>query len=96
MLKLIVQSKVFKSNNRPWCGGKKWLFWFCEGSACVSGKTKCAICAAGVEFQNILCGGKKIKTQKGRQGVSAYSLSKCCIVFMSLVTCQNGLLFSRL
>ena len=26
------------------CAGKKWLFWFCEGSACVSGKTKCAIC----------------------------------------------------
>ena len=25
---------------------KKWLFWFCEGSACVSGKTKCATCAA--------------------------------------------------
>ena len=45
------------------------------------------------KFQNILCGGKKIKTQKGRQGVSAYSLSKCCIVSMSLVTCQNGLLF---
>ena len=75
------------------CFGKKWLFWFCEGSACVSGKTKCAICAAGREFQNILCGGKKIKTQKGRQGGSAYSLSKCCIVSMSLVTCQNGLLY---
>ncbi len=37
--------------NVIWCGGKKWLpeksgqaFWFCEGSACVSGKTKCAIC----------------------------------------------------
>jgi len=28
--------------------GKKWLFWFCEGSACVSDKTKCAICAADV------------------------------------------------
>ena len=27
-----------------WCVGKKWLFWFCEGSACVWGKTKCAIC----------------------------------------------------
>ncbi len=27
--------------------GKKWLFWFCEGSACVSGKTKYAICAVG-------------------------------------------------
>ena len=25
------------------------------------GKTKCAICAVGKEFQNILCGGKKIK-----------------------------------
>jgi hypothetical protein len=34
----------------------------------VSGKTKCAICAAGIEFQNILCGGKKIKTQKGLAG----------------------------
>ncbi len=28
-----------------WCVGKKWLFGFCEGSASVSGKTKCAICA---------------------------------------------------
>jgi hypothetical protein len=27
------------------CVGKKWLFWFCEGFACVLGKTKCAICA---------------------------------------------------
>jgi len=24
--------------------GVKWLFWFCEGLACVSGKTKCATC----------------------------------------------------
>jgi hypothetical protein len=23
---------------------KKWLFWFCEGLDCVSGKTKCATC----------------------------------------------------
>jgi len=40
-------------------------FCFAEGSACGQGKTKCAICA--VAIQNILCGGKKIKTQKGRQ-----------------------------
>lgn len=26
------------------CCGKNWLFWFCERSACVSGKTKCTIC----------------------------------------------------
>jgi hypothetical protein len=26
---------------------KKWFFWFCEEWACVSGKTKCVICAAG-------------------------------------------------
>jgi hypothetical protein len=26
---------------------KKWLFWFCEALACVSGKTKCATCAVG-------------------------------------------------
>jgi hypothetical protein len=32
------------------CVGKKWLFWFCEESACVSGKTKCAICAVGCLF----------------------------------------------
>jgi hypothetical protein len=29
---------------------KKWLFWFCEELACVLGKTKCAICAAGCLF----------------------------------------------
>jgi hypothetical protein len=33
------------------CVGKKWLFWFCEGSACVSSKTKCAICA----WANFVC-----------------------------------------
>ena len=37
---------------------KKWLFWFCEGSACVSGKTKCAICAVAFSclclFVNLL------------------------------------------
>jgi hypothetical protein len=75
---------------------KNESFGFAKRGFRVSGKTKCAICAAGIEFQNILRGGKKIKTQKGRQGVSAYSLSKCYIVFMSLVTCQNGLLFSYL
>jgi len=60
---------------------KNGSFGFAEGSACGRGKTKCAICAVvithvifvykGVReysvFQNILCGGKKIKTQKGRQ-----------------------------
>jgi len=40
-------------------------FGFAEGLAFGQGKTKCAVCAAGI--QNILCGGKKIKTQKGRQ-----------------------------
>jgi hypothetical protein len=44
---------------------KNGSFGFAEGSACGRGKTKCAICA--VAIQNILCGGKKIKTQKGRQ-----------------------------
>jgi len=44
---------------------KNGSFGFAEGSACGLGKTKCAICA--VAIQNILCGGKKIKTQKGRQ-----------------------------
>jgi hypothetical protein len=40
---------------------KKWLFWFCEALACVSGKTKCATCAAGkIVFEK--CGSaKKIK-----------------------------------
>jgi hypothetical protein len=56
-------------------------FGFAEGSDCGWGKTKCAICAVAIThvifvfngvleysvFQNILCGGKKIKTQKGRQ-----------------------------
>jgi hypothetical protein len=37
-----VPVKLFVVNR---CVGKKWLFWFCEGSAFVSGKTKCAICA---------------------------------------------------
>jgi hypothetical protein len=44
---------------------KNGSFGFAEGSACVSGKTKCAVCAVAV--QNILFGGKKIKTQNGRQ-----------------------------
>ncbi len=30
-------------------------------------KTKCAICAVAIEIQFFLCGGEKIKTQKGRQ-----------------------------
>ena len=33
--------------NLPFRVGKKLLFWFCEGLACVSGKTKCAIFAVG-------------------------------------------------
>jgi len=44
---------------------KNGSFGFAEGAACGWGKTKCAIC--GLAIQNILCGGKKIKTQKGRQ-----------------------------
>jgi hypothetical protein len=41
--------------------GKKWLFWFCPCvGLCGWGKSKCAICAVA-EFQNILCGGEKIK-----------------------------------
>ncbi len=70
---------------------KNGSFGFAEGSARGQGKSKCAVCA--VAIQNILCGGKKIKTQKGSQRVSAYSLSVCNIVSMSFVTCQNGLLF---
>jgi hypothetical protein len=46
---------------------KNGSFGFAEGSACGWGKTKCAICAVAMKIQNILCGGKKIKTQKGRQ-----------------------------
>jgi hypothetical protein len=57
-------------------------FGFAEGAACGWGKTKCAIyeriyycflvfvnfvCAVAMKIQNILCGGKKIKTQKGWQ-----------------------------
>jgi hypothetical protein len=45
---------------------KKWLFWFCEGSVPItigmSGKTKCAVCAAGffvvclfVKFCTVVC-----------------------------------------
>jgi hypothetical protein len=46
------------------CVGKKWLFWFCEGSACVSGKTKCAICAvAKIELKKSAVG--KIKNTEG-------------------------------
>jgi predicted nucleic acid-binding protein len=37
-----------------------------------------------------LCGGKKLKIQKGRQGVSAYSVSIYDMVCM-LGTCENGL-----
>jgi hypothetical protein len=39
------------------CVGKKWLFWFCEGSAFMSGKTKCAICAVAflsVSFSSVV------------------------------------------
>jgi hypothetical protein len=45
---------------------KNGSFGFAEGLACGQGKTKCAICELAIEFQNILCGGKKIKTQKRR------------------------------
>jgi len=45
--------------------GIRECFAFAEGSACGLGKTKYAVCAAGI--QNILCGGEKIKTQKGGQ-----------------------------
>jgi hypothetical protein len=54
--------------------GVRECFAFAEGSACGWGKTKpacrtgrCAICGLAMKIQNILCGGKKIKTQKGRQ-----------------------------
>ncbi len=59
-------------------------------SACVA--CKCApesFRDVSAEFQNILCGGKKIKNI-GTARVSAYSLSSCNMVCM-LVTCQNGL-----
>ena len=47
-----------------WCVGKKWLFWFCEGSACVSGKTKCAICGLALNFKIFCAVGKKIKHRR--------------------------------
>jgi len=47
--------------------GVRECFAFAEGLACGWGKTKCAICGLAMKIQNILCGGKKIKTQKGRQ-----------------------------
>jgi hypothetical protein len=56
---------VFKVNILVGALAENGSFGFAEGSACGQGKTKCAICA--VAIQNILCGGKKIKTQKGRQ-----------------------------
>jgi len=60
---------------------KNGSFGFDERSVCRWGKTKSAVCAAGIThvtfifkgvreyfvFQNILCGGEKIKTQKGGQ-----------------------------
>jgi len=39
---------------------KKWLFWFCEALACVSGKTKCATCAVAEKQKN--ADGAKIKS----------------------------------
>jgi len=42
--------------------GKIWLFWFCEGLACVSGKTKCAKCAEAKKLKNKKCAGAKNKT----------------------------------
>jgi hypothetical protein len=32
---------------------KKWLFWFFEALACVSAKTKCAICALAKIVLNV-------------------------------------------
>ena len=46
------------------CVGKKWLFWFCEGLACVSGKTKCAICGLAMNFKIFCAMGKKIKHRR--------------------------------
>jgi hypothetical protein len=45
--------------------GKKWLFWFCEGSACVSGKTKCAICEVAIKLNLKKCAVGKIKNTEG-------------------------------
>jgi len=44
--------------------GKKWLFWFCEGSACVSGKTKCAN-AGWLKIELKKCAVGKIKNTEG-------------------------------
>jgi hypothetical protein len=41
------------------CGGEILLFWFCEGLACVSGKTKCAKCGLAENYF-LKCGWAKI------------------------------------
>jgi hypothetical protein len=59
------------------CGGKILLFWFCEGSACVSGKTKCAKCAAG-KFNFFV-----------RWGVLIFSWVGLCVANLVYGLCRN-------
>jgi len=48
--------------------GKKRLFGFClKGWLVRLGQSQMCRLRAVIEFQNILCGGEKIKTRKGRQ-----------------------------
>lgn len=42
---------------------KNGSFGFAEGSACGEGQSQMCRLRAAKEFQNILCGGKKIKTR---------------------------------
>jgi hypothetical protein len=49
--------------------GKKWLFWFCEGLAFVTGKNKCAIYAAGSNCFLKMCSEKKYKLLALRSAV---------------------------
>jgi len=71
---------------------KNGFFGFAKGRLCVSGKTKCAICGlAKIVF-------KKVRWEKNKKHwvgneCRLTHCPVCCIVSMSLVTCQNGLFF---
>jgi len=72
---------------------KKWLFWFCEALACVSGKTKCATCAVAEKQKNVRWG--KIKSLRVGSCVAQYvllrSLSPVRLYVMCPVTiAANG------
>jgi len=57
----------------------------------LSGKTKCAICVVA-EFQNILCGGKKLKHEALGCRVGKKSAVKfICLPIASIIVCSfNG------